>query len=67
MGTENYVYIQKDGEAWKGYMESSANPRPLLNNRLFITASLEEAIAQAEAQDVGQDYMVANETFFQES
>ena len=67
MSEENYVYIQKDGEAWKGYMESSSNPRPLLNNRLFITASLNEAIAQAEAQDVGQDYMVANETFFQES
>ena len=66
MSEENYVYIQKDGEAWKGYMESISSPRPLLNNRLFIAARLEDAIAQASARGV-EHHMIANQTFFQES
>jgi len=50
MSEENYVYILRDGETWKGYVESTSSPRPLLNELLLTTASLNEAIAQAEAR-----------------
>ena len=46
----NYVYILRDGEAWKGYVEAFGGSEPLLNELLLTAASLSEAVAQAEAR-----------------
>ena len=50
MSEENYVYILRDGETWKGYVEAFGGSEPLLNELLLTAASLNEAIAQAEAR-----------------
>ena len=50
MSEENYVYILRDGETWKGYVETFNGSPPLLNELLLTAASLNEAIAQAEAR-----------------
>lgn len=52
----NYVYILRDGETWKGYLETFGGSSPLLNELLLTAASLSEAVAQAEARG----YVVAN-------
>ena len=46
----NYVYILRDGETWKGYVETFGGSEPLLNELLLTAASLSEAVAQAEAR-----------------
>ena len=52
----NYVYILRDGDTWKGYVETFGGSEPLLNELLLTAASLSEAVAQAEASG----YVVAN-------
>ena len=46
----NYVYILRDGDTWKGYLETFGGSSPLLNELLLTAASLSEAIVQAEAR-----------------
>ena len=48
--TGNYVYILRDGDTWKGYLETFGGSSPLLNELLLTAASINEAIAQAEAR-----------------
>ena len=64
MSADNYIVVKKEDAYWIGYMQYASQAN-FIDNKLFSTDVLEDAIALAQAQDTEYGYKFMLEDLYE--